>query len=131
MAEIEIKKPFNLNVNIIEIDDYLPSFKVKIIHKSEGNNFKFNNEIIFWIECKQWDVFLSQLNKKEKDIELIDMNNVIRFKIQSTDDDYLITVNNSISTMEINNVVNIYEYKVEEELFEQITNNFKEFPKWW
>ncbi|WP_326983254.1 hypothetical protein VUJ46_01530 [Chryseobacterium sp. MYb264] len=129
--EIKIKMPFNLSINITEIDDYLPSFKVKMIYESEGNNFKFNNEIEFWIECKQWDIFLNQLNKKEKDIELIDINNITRFKFQSIDKDYLITINSSIRTMEINNMINIFEYKVEDELFEQIINGFKKFPKWW
>ncbi|MBE4948004.1 hypothetical protein [Chryseobacterium culicis] len=130
MAEIEIKAPFSLSVNVIEIDDYLPSFKLKMIHKKEGKNYNFNNEIKFWIECHKWDVFLEQI-KEGKYIELIDMDNIIRFNFQLINGTFIVRINSSINSIEINNVISIYEYKVEEELFKQIINKFKEFPKWW
>ncbi|MEI7344182.1 hypothetical protein [Dickeya chrysanthemi] len=62
--DIEIKSPVNIRLDVIEIDDHIPSIKFNILIKVEkfGYNLDVNSQI--WIECQCFDRFIDGMRNE-------------------------------------------------------------------
>lgn len=71
MPEIKITYP-KIEINLIEIDDYIPSFKISMYHHNQGMGYENSYYYEFWIKTEDWDTFIDNL--KEKSATLLDMS---------------------------------------------------------
>src|SRR3954447_3670854 len=60
--DIQITKPYQIGISIIEIEEYWPAFKVSLsilINHPEGQSMY---ETAIWLRDEDWDNFRNQLN---------------------------------------------------------------------
>ncbi|WP_137241522.1 hypothetical protein PagCFBP13505_018950 [Pantoea agglomerans] len=71
--DIEINNPINITLDVIELDEHIPSMKINIMIRV--NKFGYSSDVNAqsWIECQCFDAFIDSL--KRDDIALLkDMN---------------------------------------------------------
>lgn len=124
MPEIEITYP-KIEINILEIDDYIPSFKISLYHHNEGINYKNDYYCEFWIKTHDWDIFVNNL-KGTHNATLQDMSN----------NDRIIIINNTISLFFSQNKPDFIIdskciFNISEDELKNIITYFSYFPKWW
>lgn len=124
MADIKINYP-KIEINVIEIDEYLPSFKLSLHHNNEGLNFKNNFYCEFWVETKKWDLFIDSINEK-KVATLVDMSNNERISIKNSDIILNLSQNSNFQVITL-----INKYSINEEDYNIIISKFLYFSKWW
>lgn len=128
---IKLNDPIKLCLEEIDIDNYLPSiqFNLKVMVKQFSCLLEYNGKI--WIECANWDVFVSNLKSLEKICILKDMNNSFLLKIIKTAEgaEFLWSVsyeNIQKATITVDSKMNI-----SNDLLTIIKEEFSNFPKWW
>ncbi|GET46530.1 hypothetical protein [Capnocytophaga felis] len=98
MPEIEITYP-KIKINLLEIDDHIPSFKISMYHHNQGMRYENSYYYEFWIKTEDWDIFINNLKEKKKAV-LLDMN-----------DNHRITICNSVMYLNFSNKNEYLEYK--------------------
>lgn len=78
--DIEITEPINLALDVIEIDEHVPSMKFNALIKIKkfGYSLVLNKE--FWLECQCIDVFINNLNNG-RSATLKDMNGCFELRL--------------------------------------------------
>ncbi|MBC8042140.1 MAG: hypothetical protein IAF08_01730 [Rhizobacter sp.] len=136
MPEIIISEPLSITMNLIEVEERLPSFKMLV--KSEvvdlTGSFTYQREV--WFECSKWDFFVSKLNHVESCTEkiiLIDMDEDFTIAIEKDENTARLNFKCSYSPVSRSraSLVMTYDSKLDKEALEKIKNVFNEFPKWW
>ena len=72
--EIKIERPFHLKLDVIEIDEHVPSMKVDVPVRVPqfGQSLEYRGYL--WFECACWDTFVSDLSRiDETQAKLINM----------------------------------------------------------
>ncbi len=82
---INIDKPYQLEIKLVEIEDHLPSFKVLLSINSNHLKGKIVYETSVWFKCDKWDDFENQLSlikdHKVDEAVLNDLSNDVELKI--------------------------------------------------
>lgn len=136
MSSISIKKPIALNMDVVEIDEHLPSIKMTVelnIEHPTGKIFYQANDI--WFDCGEWDDFalaLKQLFKSNNSSASLE-NLSDNLKIIFTKDNNIIRLD--FTVQENNSSGGIASIKfsstIDDDLFAPIKNQFVEFEGWW
>ncbi|HWV06595.1 hypothetical protein [Ralstonia sp.] len=84
--ELKLEKPFRLHLDVYEVDERVPSMRMRVVAEVQrlGNRFDYKGNL--WFDCATWEAFVSGLNNiEEKATELIDMDDrfVLRLGIDS------------------------------------------------
>jgi hypothetical protein len=136
MEQLVINNPVNLKLEVIEIDDYLPSFKVFIefLVKYPSGLLKYEAENI-WFQCSNWDSFLKQLNLINKgtvnEIILHDMSEYFSFKLQNSKGEYYMTISWVKTDNGFGSIKVEYSKSIDGDTLSLIKEKFIEFNKWW
>lgn len=123
MSDIEILYP-KIDINLLEIEEYLPSFKLSLFHSIEGGKYNYKYYCEFWIEVKSWDIFVNSFNKDKALLK--DMDDEERISI---DNDSL-TLNFSQKKCDL--IINsICKFTLSKDEKEYIIRKCLSFPKYW
>lgn len=126
--DIEIKHPIRIALDVIDIDEHIPSINFNVIIKV--HKFSYDLEIIsnLWIECKCFDEFvnniqqgnIAHLENMRGDFELIVNNsqNYLEWACTKEDLEGNITESKGREKLNAESVASIYEA-------------FNAYPKWW
>lgn len=138
MSEISIKRPISIEIDTIETDSYLPSFKVniKLIIKHPTGLFSYQANDI-WLECSMWDNFILDLNtfnnKPNFSIKLLDISeyfNLAFTKDKSDEILFKININEPFSGENGEGYIG-YQGKLDSNIMDIIKKDFEAFNKWW
>jgi hypothetical protein len=138
MSEISIKRPISIEIETIETDSYLPSFKanikLEINHPTGYFSYQAND---IWFDCVQWDAFLSSLDKlnflKESEIILSDMSEYfkIRFLLtKSRDIQFRVNIKEPFSGENGEGVFS-YQSNIDNEVLNVFIQKFNALDRWW
>lgn len=128
MINITLDNPFLFNLEILEIDDKIPSFKVNCAFEVKSLKGYIKNSISYWISNQSWDSFIHGFDSSDK-ASLIDLSEIVRIKIYPIDNKFQIFFDNSFQG-NINAVIS-FDSIIEKEIAISIIQKFKDFPKWW
>lgn len=137
MADILFTEPFHFEMNVIETEEVLPSFRVGALIevKSMSRQLRYVDDTL-WIDCDDWDVFIDDLKKvidnKKYEATLFDMSRKILFQLESKDGKMFIALNCSFSMdyKDRSNILSL-KYEIDEGTFCRIEKGFRGFPIWW
>jgi hypothetical protein len=136
MSSVSIKRPIDIKLDTIEIDNYLPSIKMAVHIEMEHPTGKILYQADdIWFECTQWDNFTATLNQiannRKGESSLENMSN--NFKIKLIYEDRVIKFSFTVHENNISNgEVSInFSSLIDDDLFNQIKSQFVEFEKWW
>lgn len=139
MSNINIEQPIILKMDIIEVDAYIPSIKmkvdVKMFHPSGFFQYQAND---IWFESSEWDKFTNSL------IALLSLNSDVEYACLKDMSEYF-------KIYLLHKSVDQYQFKfsceepdmgqgltkinftcfINKELLGQWAYTFQNFPKWW
>lgn len=135
MSELLINRPIIIDMSLIEIDEVLPSFKVKlcidIVYPT--TKIQYTNDV--WFSRANWDDFAQQLRRVEtmsKQIATLhDLSHYTVLNISAKDYQFffeLMCRKPDIGNGAFNLV---YSIDIDEEVLSHIRARFNNFPKWW
>ena len=130
--DIEIRNPFGLGLEIIDIEDRLPSFECRVTLWVEfyGNVFQYSSSGT-WFECSVYDDFLSRLRKirvgEDIKAELYDMSCEIMYVV--TQENFSVSVHR-ISSDKGSGYME-FTHQFDSDLVAQHIQYLEMFPKWW
>lgn len=136
MSTVNIKKPIVIELEVNEIDNYLPSIKmavkIEIIHPTGSYLYQAND---IWFECAKWDAFLSSLNQVLKgdsqEAKLENMSNSFSIKLLSSNDGLVfnfegeeVNVGNGTACLRFTSFI-------DQDILGNIEREFLSLEKWW
>lgn len=131
--KIEINKPLILSLDVIELDEHIPSMHIKI--KSIINEFQYaiSFEGNVWIDCKVWSNFTDNLNNSLADqATLVDMSEYFNLMLYKKEEKIFIKWIFEKKNIERTNLTNIiFCSEISDDLFARIRDEFVNFPQWW
>jgi hypothetical protein len=78
--DIEINDPINIILDVVELDEHIPSMKVDITIRVNKFNYSSDVNSQLWIECECFDKFID--NMRRDDLALLkDMNGVFELRL--------------------------------------------------
>lgn len=135
MEQLEIKKPFELTIAVIEKDDTLPSFKTALkcrVNHPTGILIYEANDI--WFECTAWEGFidnLSHIDEVNGFAALANMSDYFSFQITPKNGELFVELKckepfGNIGGFDIN-----YIQKIDPDTLDYVRTKFREMDIWW
>ncbi|MBP6386363.1 MAG: hypothetical protein KA313_09730 [Pseudarcicella sp.] len=121
MADIEIKEPLSISVEVKEFDENLPSIKLDCIFKGESLKGNFNIGFNFWVLCKDYDSF-----SKNENSFLNDLSGKTRLSFKDSKLLIVPSFRNNKTDFECKIIL-----EISEESKQIFMTKFIEFEKWW
>ena len=126
--DIYINNPIQINIDTLELDEYLPSLNLKTIVCIEKENYSLKIELISWFECSVFSSFIVDLqNYKVAVFKNINNNFRLEIYIENKSMYWFLSkedLHGNISKTEGNEIICIDDR-------DNILNAFKAYPKWW
>lgn len=126
--DIEIKKPINIMLDVVELDDHIPSikFNVMINIKKFGYNSEVNTQL--WIECECIDEFINHI-RDGKTALLKDMNGCFELLLNPSQG----WLEWSCAKEDLEGYVTVSKgrEKLTDESLSAVYTAFNDYPKWW
>lgn len=130
--EVRIERPFHLKLDVIEIDEHVPSMKADVsIHVAQfGQSLEYRGYL--WLECACWDTFVSDLSRiDETQAKLTDMGRSFVLavgtcagKLDVSWEMKKVAVDGSVTTAACH-------FPADPDTLAHVKRQFLEFPKWW
>lgn len=78
--DIEISSPINIALDVVELDEHVPSLKFSITIRVK--KFSYSSEISsqLWVECQCFDDFIDSMRRGDKAV-LKDMNGFFELRV--------------------------------------------------
>lgn len=132
--QLQIRKPFLLEVKLVEIDEHLPSFKVELEFEMSNIRGRFLNAVSVWFHCKEWDQFQDQLaglasfNLKEANLK--DLEKDLKIKIWRSDEGMYFELSCFLREKRggITSTINL---AINEDELGVFKSSINAFDKWW
>ncbi|MER1976543.1 hypothetical protein [Pseudocitrobacter faecalis] len=126
--DIEITNPVNIKLDVIELDEHVPSLKFRVSISVEKFGYKAEVNAHFWIECQCFDQFVSCMNCGKLAI-LKDMNDSFELVLNPVAGE----LNWSCMKEDINGGIAISKgsEKLDDAASQSISRAFNDYPKWW
>ena len=130
-----IEKPIGIRMEMVETDDYLPSFKmqVEIQVKHPTGSYHYRADDI-WFECAKWDLFVDALQKPGEDetLILLDMSELFSISLAKQDEqEFMLKLFCSEPETGSGQASLSFSKPIDHDQFHQFTGKFINFPKWW
>ncbi|MEW5292010.1 hypothetical protein ABW286_23015 [Erwinia papayae] len=126
--DIEINKPINIILDVIDLDEHIPSMKFNVLIKV--NKFSYSAEINskLWIECAIFDEFIR--NMKDDNVAILkDMNGFFELILNPTQN----WLEWSCGKEDLDGYIT--SIKGREQLIDEskhaLYEAFNDYPKWW
>lgn len=126
--DIEITNPINLTLDVVELDEHIPSmkFNLTVQVKKFGYNSMINAQL--WIECRYIDDFINKLQDGNTAL-LNDMNGC--FELLLNPSQSLLEWSCAKEDLEGYVTVSKGREKLTNESLNAIYTAFNDYPKWW
>jgi len=134
MSSIIIERPLQLKMDLIEIEDYFPSFRMKIeiliSHPTGSVSYQADD---IWFSCTEWDIFINNMKSLQmpNDYSLLNMSQLFELKFKFEQMDIFFAVNVEEPDIEVGSVKINYLNKIDLDVFSQIKSKFYNFSTWW
>ena len=130
--EINFERPYGFKLDVIEIDERTPSFKVEIGIQIEHFIHKCSYAGKLWIECREWDKFI--LSLKDDKIE--------SSTLKSISNDFILSFTKNVNPILFewhffrvdvlkNSTFMEHKSNIDEDTYSLLKSKFLEFPVWW
>jgi hypothetical protein len=136
MPHISISQPISITMEVVEVDDYLPSLKMLVkCHIEHPTVFFTYQATDIWFDCSQWDEFVQSLSQLEAKIEieatLVDMSECLESKISNVQNQLQFNFScKELNVGEVITKINI-SCQIDFEILSLIKREYRDFPKWW
>lgn len=124
--DIEIKDPIEISMDVLEIDEHLPSMKFTIIINVRETYYSMAISSEIWVECSVFDAFVNSLKRKNK-ATLIDMDNLFQLVIEPTQLAWCCSKINLDGRL----IQGLGEASLTNDIQQKILDVFEDYPKWW
>ncbi|MFP2409353.1 hypothetical protein ACLEVB_18340 [Enterobacter ludwigii] len=126
--DIEITNPVNIKLDVIKLDEHVPSLKFSVSISVEKFGYKAEVNAHFWIECQCFDQFVSCMNCGELAI-LKDVNDSFELILNPVAG----VLNWSCMKEDINGGISLSKgsEKLDDAAKQSILRAFNDYPKWW
>ncbi|PKE28806.1 hypothetical protein CWS43_20675 [Rahnella sp. AA] len=126
--DIEITSPANITLDVIEIDEHVPSLKFNVMIKINKFNFSVDACSHAWIECQHIDEFIENMRNSELAL-LKDMNGCFELLLNPS----LGWLEWSCAKEDLDGYITLCKgrEKLTEEAKSAIYTAFINYPKWW
>ncbi|MFY1841807.1 hypothetical protein [Achromobacter xylosoxidans] len=131
--QIEIKRPLEFFLEVLETDDHVPSMRVQIRIVVAQFLHTYRYEGSCWIECKEWDSFVRSLSVPTiEGAVLHSMSEEFKFLIHQSNGRSSINLDLAKSDVGTNRQVKLsFEAALDDDAFSNIRDEFVNFPIWW
>ena len=131
--KIEFEHPLHFCLDVIEIDDHVPSMRVeaKIVVTQFQHTFRYAG--MFWIACENWDIFKDALRSSlEKNAVLQDMNGYFTLSVSSKAEGLWLSWEFTKDDLGGGKKTKVsFSSEIDDDMFSKIKSQFLEFPAWW
>lgn len=126
--DIEITNPIGIKLDVIELDEHVPSLKFSVIITVKKFGYKAEVSSQFWIECQCFDEFISCM-KSDRLASLKDMNDSFELVLDPINGQ----LNWSCMKEDINGGISISKgsENLDGTARQSICNAFNDYPRWW
>lgn len=126
--DIEITNPVNIKLDVIELDEHVPSLKFSVSISVEKFGYKAEVNAHFWIECQCFDQFVNCMNRGKLAI-FKDMNDSFELVLNPVAGEF----NWLCMKEDINGGIAISKgsEKLNDAASQSISHAFNDYPKWW
>jgi hypothetical protein len=138
MSEISIKRPFILEMELIEAEGHLPSMKLSIkIEITRPNGLFSYHSGGIWFHCSDWDKFMNKLNRSDVSTDsaaLQDMGKTFIITVtreEQRDIHLTIRCKEPLKFGNPDSVEMYIDTMIDAEDFSRVRGNFNDFPVWW
>ena len=127
--DIEITNPIHMTLDVMELDEHLPSMKFNVhIQVEKFGGYKLDIKASVWIECRFFDDFIISMRKGEAAL-IRDMNSNFELQIDPSRE----RIEWSLLKEDLDG------YSTSVKGYEQLTDEskhafydaFNNYPKWW
>lgn len=131
--DIRFKSPFSFGLQIVEVDDRVPSLRADIEIAVDQFQHAFQYKGHIWIECSVWDGFVEALHMPSREaVSLHGMNDDFALVLQETEAGIALTWRLSKTDLDGRRRMAVeFTCKVNEDDLAAIRRQFDEFPTWW
>ncbi|EGB0711122.1 hypothetical protein H6X95_004067 [Salmonella enterica] len=126
--DIQISSPINITLDVVELDEHVPSLKFNITIQVKKFNYSSEVNSQLWIECQCFDAFIDSMRRSDIAV-LKDMNGSFELRVNSVQGclEWLCAREDLEG--------NIISVQGKEKLTDQskyiLYEAFNNYPKWW
>ncbi|NHB63692.1 MULTISPECIES: hypothetical protein [Morganellaceae] len=126
--DIEIKNPINITLDVIELDEHVPSMKFNLTIRVDKFGYSLDVNMQLWIECQCFDSFIDNLRRNDI-ARLKDMNGAFELLLNPVQD----LLEWSCAKENLDGYIT--SAKGREKLTDEskcaLYEAFNDYPKWW
>jgi len=126
--DIEITNPINLSLDVVELDEHIPSMKFNLTVQVKKFGYSSMVNAQLWIECRYIDDFINKLQDGNTAL-LNDMNGC--FELLLNPSQSLLEWSCAKEDLEGYVTVSKGREKLTDESLNAIYAAFNDYPKWW
>ncbi|MBD2786473.1 hypothetical protein ID858_16495 [Xenorhabdus sp. DI] len=126
--DIEINSPINIALEVIELDEHIPSMKFNLAIRVNKFGYSSNVNSQLWVECQCFDAFVD--NMRRGDIALLkDMNGSFELLLNPAQN----WLEWSCAKEDLDGYVTLAKgrEKLTDESKRALYEAFNDYPKWW
>ncbi|MGE8451924.1 MAG: hypothetical protein ACN6OP_15135 [Pseudomonadales bacterium] len=131
--QIEIKRPLEFLLEVLETDDHVPSMRVqiRIVVAQFLQTYRYDGSC--WIECKTWDSFVqSLLVPTVEGATLHSMSEEFKLRVLQSKGRPIINLELAKSDVGSSRQMKLaFEAAIDDDAFSKIRDEFVNFPIWW
>jgi hypothetical protein len=130
--EIKIEKPFCLKLDVIEIDEHVPSMRMHVtidVHQV-GHGFEYRGDV--WFDCSVWDLFVTGLKSiGEWEAQLVDMGGDFTLWVEAGAERLEISWEMNKTDVTGATAAATFRAPIDEDTLAHVKNQFMQFDTWW
>lgn len=126
--DIEITSPINITLDVIELDEHVPSLKFNLAIQVNKFNYSLNVSSQLWLECQCFDEFIDSV-RNDDIAHLKDMNGCFELILNPV----LGWLEWSCTKEDLDGYVTVSKgrEKLTDDTRSAIYTVFNNYPKWW
>jgi hypothetical protein len=130
--EVTIERPFQLKLDVVAIDQHVPSMRANVSVSVEQFGQKLEYCGSFWFDCASLDSFVAALDSvQKKPARMTDMSGGFVFALQAGTEKFeasweikRIALEGSVTTV-------MCRFPIDFDDLAHVKEKFAEFPRWW
>ncbi|MFO3905230.1 hypothetical protein AAHD62_11985 [Enterobacter hormaechei] len=126
--DIEITSPVNIMLDVVELDEHIPSMKFNITIRVRKFNFTSEAQSQLWIECRCFDQFIEIMQKGETAV-FKDMNGFFELRVDSIE--CCLGWSCAREDLEGNVASSQGKEKLTQQTMHMLYDAFNNYPRWW
>ncbi|MDJ1471148.1 hypothetical protein [Xanthocytophaga flava] len=134
MTTITINRPLELNMELVEIDEHVPSFRMSIAvlikHPTGVVTYQAND---IWFENRKWDSFINQLKSSHNQVKisLCDISDFFELTIRQHQNQLFFEIKVEEPETGSGSIRIFYSREIDLDILAQVKERFLDFYSWW